>query len=172
VYELDGRPAWEVMREYLDEPRDTFSTAVPYLALAQRLPDLGTEVIRVPLGLDAETGALFFPGELPQGATLVMARRDVDEVVARSIESSRELARRAGGRAPVFVLQADCSGRGRLLFGDGVTNAVIEPVQRAFAPDVPWLGFHSYGELAPLGGVPLYHNYTMGLCAAYDESLG
>ena len=97
---------------------------------------------------------------------------DVDDVVARSVESSRALARRAGGRAPVFVLQADCSGRGRLLFGDAVTESVIEPVQRAFAPDVPWLGFHSYGEIAPLGGVPRYHNYTMGLCAAYDESLG
>lgn len=37
VFELDGRPAWEVLREYLDEPGDTFSSQdVPYLALAMR----------------------------------------------------------------------------------------------------------------------------------------
>jgi small ligand-binding sensory domain FIST len=41
-------------------------------------------------------------------------------------------------------------------------------VQESFANDVAWLGFHSYGELAPLGGRVRFHNYTMALCAAYD----
>jgi hypothetical protein len=166
VFELDGRPAWEVLREYVDEPRETFSSYdVPYLALAQHLTDVDADVIRVPLGCDSATGALFFPGELPEGETVVMARRDEDDVIARAVDASRTLARR--GR-PVFVLQADCTGRGRLLFGDSVTERVITPVQQGFADDVAWLGFHSYGELAPLGGRVRFHNYTMALCAAYD----
>jgi small ligand-binding sensory domain FIST len=101
-----------------------------------------------------------------------MARRDASDVVARAIESSRELVLRSGGREPFFVLQADCTGRGRLLFGDAVTERVIAPVQAPFAPDVPWLGFHSYGEIAPLAGGAHYHNYTMALCAAYDDTPG
>jgi hypothetical protein len=166
VFELDGRPAWEVLREYVDEPRETFSSYdVPYLALAQHLRDFDADVIRVPLGCDSATGALFFPGELPEGETVVMARRDEDDVIARAVDASRTLAKR--GR-PVFVLQADCTGRGRLLFGDSVTERVITPVQHGFADDVAWLGFHSYGELAPLGGHVRFHNYTMALCAAYD----
>ncbi len=166
VYELDGRPAWEVLREYVDEPRETFSSYdVPYLALAQRLRDTDADVIRVPLGCDSATGALFFPGELPEGETLVMARRDEDDVIARAVDASRSLAKHGH---PVFVLQADCTGRGRLLFGDSVTERAITPVQESFANDVAWLGFHSYGELAPLGGRARFHNYTMALCAAYD----
>lgn len=168
VYELDGRPAWEVLREYVDEPRETFdSHDVPWLALAQRLSDIDLDVIRVPLGCDSATGALFFPGELKEGESLVMARRDEEHVVARAVEASEALARRGD---PVFVLQADCTGRGRLLFGDSVSERVIAPVQSQFPDDVAWLGFHSYGELAPLGGRARYHNYTMALCAAYDDS--
>ncbi|MCA9613990.1 MAG: FIST C-terminal domain-containing protein, partial [Myxococcales bacterium] len=167
VFEIDGRPAWHVMREYLDDPNTDFSEAVPYLGLAQRLPGTTTEVIRVPLGVDVASGTLFFPGELPEGATLLMARREIDDVISRSIEATSELATRAG-RSPLFVVQADCSGRGRLLFGDRVTEQVIEPVQRCLDPATPWIGFHSYGEIAPLDGAPRYHNYTMALCAAYD----
>lgn len=170
VFELDDQPAWEVMREYVDGPRDRFSGSdVPYLCVAQPLPEdhpaYGKMIIRVPLGLDPGSGALFFPGELRTGETLGMARRDADEVVARAVESSRELFRRES--PPLFVLQADCAGRGRLLFGEQVTAKIITPVQQAARHDGAWLGFHSYGEIAPVGGQTYYHNYTMALCAAY-----
>ena len=34
---------------------------------------------------------------------------------------------------------------------------------------VPWIGFHTYGEIAELGGQPYYHNYTVVLCALYER---
>lgn len=171
VYELNGLPAWHVMREYLDEPTDSFSAAaLPYLCLAQALPDdattgYGHYLIRVPLGLDSATGALFFPGELRQGERLWLARREIDEVVKRAVQSAHDLAARSTGPKPLFVLQADCTGRGRLLFGETISRRVMTPVQRAFADGVPWIGFHSYGEIAPIGEHTYYHNYTMALCS-------
>jgi len=168
VHELDGRPAWEVMREYIDAPRDTLSSEdVSYLSLAQRDPETGSEVIRVPLGHDRATGALFFPGELRQGTSVTMARREVEEVIERAVQSAAELAARAAGRDPLFVLHADCTGRGRVLLGDAVSDRLLRPVQRAFPTTAPWMGFHAYGEIAPLGRHARYHNYTMALCAAY-----
>lgn len=172
VYELDGRPAWHVLREYIDAPTDRFDAAqVPYLALATELSSAEgpVNVIRVPVRHDPANDALFFPGEVRQGERLAMARRDADLVVATATASARELAQRSSGRDPAFVLHADCAGRGRLLFGEAVSERAITPVQDSFGPAVPWLGLHSYGELASVAGEPHFHAYTLALCAAYDE---
>ena len=75
---------------------------------------------------------------------------------------------RAAGREPCFVLQADCVGRGHLMLGNAVSARLTRPVQAAFPTRAPWIGFHSYGEIAPTAGKVRYHNYTMALCAAYD----
>ncbi len=167
VHELDGRPAWEVLKEYLDgDPKGLDADSVPYLCLAT---SVGSEsVVRVPLGLDEATGALFFPGELQQGERVYVAHRDMDGVVAGAMRAAEAVRRRRPGRRPWLVLQADCAGRGQLLFGDQVTPRLIHPVQEVLGRDVPWLGFHSYGEIAPVGGRSCYHNYTMALCAFYE----
>jgi small ligand-binding sensory domain FIST len=31
------------------------------------------------------------------------------------------------------------------------------------APDAPWLGMLAWGEIAPVGGEPAFHNYTYPL---------
>lgn len=168
VHEIDGRPAWSVLREYLDEPGEELDAAnVPYLCVAQPLGS-GDFVVRVPLGLDRASGALFFPGELRTGDRVIMARRDVDDICAHALESARELMRRRK-EPPSLVLQFDCAGRGRLLLGEGVTPKLIDPVQRIVGKHVPWIGFHSYGEIAPRGARAYYHNYTMVLCALYGR---
>jgi small ligand-binding sensory domain FIST len=66
------------------------------------------------------------------------------------------------------VLQFDCAGRGRIIFGDHATETVVTPIQDVLGHDLPWLGFHTYGEIAQLAGKPYYHNYTVVLCALYD----
>lgn len=33
-----------------------------------------------------------------------------------------------------------------------------------------WLGSHTYGEIAPVGGRTMFHNYTRVLCALYARS--
>lgn len=172
VAELDGRPAWELMREYLDDPSMEFSApSIAYLCVAQKLPDhgdakYGQHVIRVPLGKNDE-GGLFFPGELPVGERITMARRAREVVVDRAVDSIREVRDKRKGQKPAFVLQFECTGRGKLLFGDTATETLLAPVQNEI-PDVPWIGYHAFGEIAPIGGRPYYHNYTQALCAVYD----
>lgn len=168
VHEIDGRPAWAVLREYLDDPEAGFdATSVPYLCVAQILPS-GGQVIRVPLRLERETGALFFPGELRPGDRVIMARRDADRVRDSATAAARAIRDARPGATPAFVLQFDCVGRGRLLYGEQVTEQLIAPVQRVFPEEVAWIGFHSYGEIGPHGGTTYFHNYTMVLCAIYD----
>ncbi|MBI2394195.1 MAG: FIST C-terminal domain-containing protein [Deltaproteobacteria bacterium] len=174
VREIDGRPAWDVMKEYVTDPSKGLSSPdQPYLCMAQPLPGPsggeGEHLIRVPLGLDESTGALFFPGGLARGDELTMARRDAEKIARNATEAAHRLRARHPDRAPALVLQFDCAGRGASLYGPNVTSQLIQPVQQVLGKDVPWIGFHSYGELAPLRGRNHFHQYTMALCALYHR---
>jgi hypothetical protein len=172
VAEIDHRPAWNVLSEYLDRPQGLSAQAVPYLCVAQKLPagagTYGDHVIRVPLGLDEKTGAVFFPGELGEGERVNMVRRDPDQVARSAVAAAERIRARHPGRRPALVLQFDCAGRGSVLFGQRVSERLIDPIQRVFGKDVGWIGFHSFGEIAPIAGRSYYHNYTMALGAIYE----
>jgi hypothetical protein len=175
VYEIDGRSAWSVFKEYLDgDPADLSAADSVHISFGEQLPAhlddrYGRYVMRTPFGLDRETGALFFPGALPQGAKIQMTRRDPDRIRMSAMASARELAARRPERRPSLVLHFDCAGRGRIMFGDRATEIAITPVQEVLGRDLPWMGFHCYGEIAQLGSNAYYHNYTVVLLALYDR---
>jgi hypothetical protein len=175
VYEIDGRSAWSVFKEYLDgDPVDLSAADSVHLSFGERLPShkddaYGQYIMRTPFGLDRESGALFFPGSLAQGARIQMTRRDPDRIRKSAMTSARELADRRPEQRPSLVLHFDCAGRGRIIFGERATEMAITPMQEVLGRDLPWLGFHTYGEIAQLGGTAYYHNYSVVLLALYDR---
>ena len=176
VYEIDGRPAWDVFKEYLDgDPRDLTAEGISHLCIGEALdPDLheayGPYVIRSPFHLDKQTGALFFPGGgLESGRRIQLTRRDRDQIIASARACALGILERRNGRKPEMVFQFDCAGRGRVLFGHETRRAIVDPLQEALGLETPWLGFHTFGEIAPLGGRMYYHNYSVALCAVYDS---
>lgn len=174
IHEIDGRPAWEIFREYLGDDADDLSAdGIVHLCLGERLrhgvANYDPFVIRTPLQLDKATGALFFPGGgLTEGECIQMTRRDPDLIRESAEDCARRVRATHPDRPPALVLQFDCAGRGRILFGASAGAQVVAPLRRALGT-APWIGFHTYGEIAPLGGQPYYHNYTVALCALYDR---
>ncbi len=173
---IDGRAAWAVLREYLDgEPENLDGEGVSHVSFAEELDaslpdDYGRFVVRTPLGLDGASGSLFLPGGgLATGTRIRLVRRDPELIRYSARSCAERIAGRHGGRKPAFVLQFDCAGRGRSLFGSCVAEEIVHPLQQALGTDVPWAGFHTYGEIGPVGGRARYHNYTVALCAFYDE---
>lgn len=173
VYEIDGRTAWSVFREYLDgEPDGLDAEGMAYLALASYADGPDGEralVVRTPAKLDRERGALFFAGGgLETGVTVRLMRRDATLIRESARACAKELARQAGHVAPAFVLQFDCAARGRLLFGERTDEIILEPLQSVLGTDVPWLGFQTYGEIASVGGLARYQNCTVVVCAVFE----
>ncbi|MBX7192099.1 MAG: FIST C-terminal domain-containing protein [Sandaracinaceae bacterium] len=171
VAELDGKPAWDWFRSYLEgDPQDLRADGIMHLSVGlieEDDPD-GSSVVRTPLLLRKEDGALFFPGGgIVEGSKIRLVRRDPETMRASAAHTAEELLSQGGGRRPELVLQFDCSGRGKLLFGSCAAQEIVEPVQKIVGGDVPWLGFHTYGEIAPLRGRARYHNYTVALLALY-----
>lgn len=171
---IDGAPAWTVFKEYLDgDPQDLNAEGVVHLCIGEQLEPEAAAVyapliIRTPTKLDPQSGALFFPGGgLSQGTTVHLTRRDQDRIRTGAATCAKAILN-GGGRQPAFVLQVDCAGRGRIMFGTGVSAAIVAPLRALIGPETPWVGFHSYGEIAPILGVSRYHNYSVVLCALFD----
>lgn len=176
VEEIDGQPAWSVFKEYLDgDPADLNADGIVHLCIGQPLPDSDAAsydpfVIRTPLALNQESGALFFPGGgLDQGDAIQLTRRDPERIRTSAQDCAARLGATHAGRPPALVLQFDCAGRGRILFGSAVASEIVVPLRASLGATTPWLGFHTYGEIAPIGDETYYHNYTVALCAIYER---
>lgn len=175
IREIDHQPAWEAFKEYLDEgTEDLNADGIVHLCLGEPLKDAGVGydpyVIRTPLQLDKASGSLFFPGGgLTEGASVQLTRRDADKIRQSARECAEGLRASHDGRQPDLVLQFDCAGRGRILWGGCAAAEIVEPLRRTMGATTPWIGFHTYGEIAPIGNRPYYHNYTVALCAMYER---
>ncbi|MBK8229759.1 MAG: FIST C-terminal domain-containing protein [Candidatus Eisenbacteria bacterium] len=175
VQEIDGRHAWSVFKEYLDgDPEDLNADGIVHLCVGTPIENgtaAKTMVIRTPMQLDRESGALFFPGGgLATGQSIHMTRRDTEQIRRSAEECARSLRQESGQAKPVMVLQFDCAGRGKIMFGGCAAGEIVEPLHAEMGSSIPWAGFHTYGEIAPIAGHPLYHNYTVALCALYDAA--
>lgn len=175
VCEIDGRPAWSFFKEYLADDADTLEAVhLSHLLLAERLPanvpEFDEFTVRVPVQLDKERGALYFAAGIRSGTRVQLARRNPDKVCVRAVGEAHRLVDKHKGQRPLMVLELDCAGRGAMLFGSETNSRLIDPVQQVFGKDVPWVGLHTYGEIAPVGGRTLFHNYTAVLCALYPAT--
>jgi hypothetical protein len=171
---IDGRPAWDVFKQFLDgDPQDLNAEGIVHLCIGTSADPASAFVgddmiIRTPLSLDQRNGALLFPGGgLVKGQRIRITRRDAERIRASAVSCARQVLE-PSPRRPAFVLQLDCAGRGKVLFGDCAAAEIIEPLRAEIGASVPWSGFHTYGEISSSERGLNYHNYTVALCAFYD----
>lgn len=175
VCEIDHQPTWSFFKEYLaDDSQSLEALHLAHLLLAERVPqstpEFGDFTVRVPVQLDAARGALYFAAGIASGTRVQLARRNPEKVCERAVAAARRLTERHPGERPLLMLDLDCAGRGGLLFGGETTARLCDPAQRVFGKGVPWIGLHTYGEIGPVGGRTLFHNYTAVFCALYATS--
>lgn len=176
VYEIDGKSAWSVFREYLDgDPQDLNAEGIVHICVGEKIPvpkesSYPPYIIRTPLKLDKEKGALFFPGGgFTSGTRVRLTRRDADMIKKSATDCAKQIVQ-VQNSDPALILQFDCAGRGKIMFGACAAEEVVKPLREVFGTKVPWAGFHTYGEIAPVGGAVYYHNYTVAVCALYEQS--
>lgn len=172
VFEVENTPAWKFYQAYLgDDLEQLNSECAPSVSFGVKLSDaLSTEydqyIVRAPL-LTNPDGSILFSAEIGQGTTVQLVRRDESKISAGAQKMARELKKSLGGKKPVAVLHFDCAARGRMFFGDDVKEKAIDVLQDELGKDIPWLGFFSFGEIAPINGSNYYHNHTAALCVLY-----
>lgn len=173
IYEIDQRPAFNIFKEYLgEEISDLHGVVVSGVCLGVKAPKEVKEkyedvILRIPLRLDKKDGSLYMAAEWPVGKKILICERNPEKVIGKVREATEKIKAKIGPPGPKFVLQFNCMGRGKGIMGAKTAERELEASQEILGKDVPWLGWYTFGEMAPIGEKNYFHNWTDVLLVIY-----
>jgi hypothetical protein len=166
LYELDGKPALKLYKDYLgDEAKDLPRSAL-YFPLNIR-PDKNSDhdIVRTIIGMNEEDQSLIFAGDVPQGYVARLMKGDFNHLIDGA-EQAASLAMKHSSIAvnqdqKGFALLVSCIGR-KVLMGQSVADEV-EIVEELFKSEIPTIGYYSYGEIG--------HHRSTGQCGFHNQTM-
>ena len=161
LFELDGRPALQLYKEYLGERASGLPATALLFPLALREEGDGHKtLVRTVLSVDEAEQSMTFAGNIPQGHTVQLMRANFERLIGGASEAA--LMVEAADAANTLAIAISCVGR-RLILGER-TEEEIEAALDEFGPGTRQVGFYSYGEISPYAsGHCDLHNQTMTL---------
>jgi hypothetical protein len=166
VYELDGKPAFTVYKEYARGKGVTLTpeNAGPFLMNNE----LGVYFLnhlqraRAPLSVGA-AGELTCAADIAEGSSVSILDGKRDDLVAAARAAAEEARESLAGAKPAGVVLFDCICRGSIL--DKEFQRELDSIKTVF-PNVPLVGFLTYGEIARYrGNLNGWHNTTAVVAA-------
>jgi hypothetical protein len=157
IYEIDGKPAAEVLKEYLPEQvlaKD--EDWLPYsisLALCFRAPNYMKDEEHVVRGIPAVKMAdesITVQTEVSEGTSIWFSSRDKEKVATGLDRMAAQIKEQIGGEKPKLVLQFDCATRGKMMFREHEKLQLLKRLRQSVGPGVPWVGFYAFGEIGPV----------------------
>jgi len=163
LFEIDGRPALALYKEYLGERARDLPGAALLFPLALRATR-GDEkrLVRTILSIDEAAQSMTFAGDVPEGNLAQLMRANFDRLIAGASDAARVTAAGDHPDTPSLAIAISCVGR-RLVLGERAEEEV-EAVHDALPSRSELVGFYSYGEISPYAnGRCDLHNQTMTL---------
>ena len=166
LYELDGRPALQLYKEYLgDRAAGLPATGLLFPLAIRTSPSDGKVLVRTILAVDEATQSMTFAGDLPEGVFAQLMRANFDRLIQGASEAATLTTTNQGASpptSPTLSIAISCVGR-RLMLGER-TEEEIEATLEILPKGSHQVGFYSYGEISPYAsGACDLHNQTMTL---------
>jgi hypothetical protein len=169
LYELDGRSALDLYKQYLGE----HAVGLPATGLLFPLSLRGAEgepgVVRTILAVDEQKQSMTFAGDLPEGAYARLMKANFDRLIDGA-EGAAEVCHQALAPSPSeLAILISCVGR-KMVLRQRVEEEV-ESVQAALGNQTVLAGFYSYGEISPfsLNAKCELHNQTMTITTLSEK---
>lgn len=164
LYELDGKPALALYKEYLgDKAKDLPASGLLFPLQLRLSADHGEDMVtRTLLNIDEKEQSLIFAGDMPEGAFARLMKANFDRLIDGAAGAANMSAEGLGKQAPELAVLISCVGR-KLVLKDRVEEE-IEAVRGAIGTDAAVCGFYSYGEISPVAATEKQcrlHNQTM-----------
>jgi small ligand-binding sensory domain FIST len=159
LYEIEGRPALEVLLELVGQSGDpsildNLSLSITIGKKHGRLftpYDESAYVNRLILSSNPADGSVtLFDADFQVGTKIQVMSRDNFLMLESTQKRTKDLLASLNGEKPIFALYIDCAGRSSGFSGAEAEEASM--VQTALGQNVPLLGFYSGVEIAPLLG--------------------
>lgn len=173
IYELDGIPALEALKDYFPEDwQQQWNKISLNLCLGFRTPERlrqGYEeyVIRYMMGKNDQLGYVTIQSEVEEGTELWLTRRDKELITDGLDRIARQIHGQLKGVRPKFVFQFECVGRGKVVFREQEKIELSRSLWRGIGEGLPWMGLYTYGEIGPIAGHNVLHNFTSVIVAVY-----
>ena len=170
LYELDGKPALQLYKEYLGDYATGLPATAFYFPLAMRTSrgDEEEGVIRTILALDEATQTMTFAGDMPQGGLARLMRANIERLIEGAVEAAEQASSSSEDSRETLAITVSCVGR-RIVLGER-TEDEIEATLSACPDGTQQVGFYSYGELSPFAsGSCRLHNQTMALTTVAER---
>jgi small ligand-binding sensory domain FIST len=174
IYEIDGKPAVEVLKEYLPEgaladDRDWMRYAIS-LALCFRAPSYIKDEEYIVGGLPAvkmADGSITVQTEVQEGTSVWFSSRDKEKITSRFDRMAAQIKEQLGGEKPKLVFQFECLTRGKSLFREQEKLQILRQFRQSLDPDTPWAGLYTIGgEIGPVeehNGIHMFTSVVLAL---------
>ena len=168
LYELDGRNALDLYKEYLGPYVDELPGSALLFPLSLHINDSGQNLVRTILSIDEKEKSMTFAGNLPEGSKVRLMKANFDKLIDGSAIAAKHTFEPLQ-KQPGLAILISCVGRRMIL-----QHRADEEVQAAkdiFGADTVISGFYSYGEISPLMPASRceLHNQTMTI-TTFSES--
>ena len=161
LYELDGRSALGLYKEYLGELAQGLPAAGLLFPLCLSIRDTGHSVLRGLLNVDEATQSMRFAGNVPEGAYVRMMMGSIEQLIDDTLAAAKQSTASLEGSPATLSMLVSCNGRRHVLMQR--VEEEVEAVQEALGDQAILTGFYSCGEVAPIapGESSELHNETM-----------
>jgi hypothetical protein len=148
IYEIDGKPAVEVLKEYLPEhalaaDRDWLRYAIS-LALSFKAPSYMKDeeyIVRGVPQLNLTDGSITVQTEVEEGTSIWFSSRDVEKITTGFDRMAAQIKEQLEGEQPELVFQFECVTRGQLMFREQEKLRLLKRFRQSVGPEAPWVGF-------------------------------
>jgi hypothetical protein len=160
LFELDGRPALALYKQYLGEHAQGLPATGLLFPLSVQAEPGDTALVRTILAVDEQQQSMTFAGDVPEGAHARLTKANIDRLVDGAVGAAK-VSCPEGAVAPELALLISCVGR-KLVLKQRIEDEV-EGVRDVLGAQAAMTGFYSYGEIAPFsfGERSELHNQTM-----------
>ncbi len=161
LYELDGKSALALYKQYLGEHASGLPSTGLLFPLNVRVPGGNTPVVRTILAVDEDGQSMTFAGDVPEGSHAQLMRANFDRLIDGAGGAAVTSSGALGDHPAELAILISCVGR-KLVLKQRIEEEV-ESVRDVMGTGTILTGFYSYGEISPFtpSGKCELHNQTM-----------
>ncbi len=164
LYEIDGKNALDLYKEYLGEYVNELPGAALLFPLSIKINQNSEPLVRTILSIDEKNKTMTFAGDIPEGSNARLMKANFDRIIEASSQAANTcfspLKSQIVNNNSLAIL-ISCVGR-KLVLADRIDEEV-ESASEMFNPKTVVTGFYSYGEISPFvaNSSCELHNQTM-----------
>jgi len=161
LYELDGKPALQLYKQYLGERASELPASALLFPLSLRTSSSDSKsLVRTVLAVDETNQSMTFARDIQEGALAQLMKANFERFIQGASDAALMTRKSGAGSGPTLAVAISCVGR-RLVLGER-TEEEVEAVLDILPAGVRQIGFYSFGEISP---------YASGSCDLHNQTM-